>query len=603
MSRQWTWSNLAPIAPVAVLIVLFVGCPQAENASQSDVSSSKSIAEGTAAAINYVSAPDFGESGRTTAARLNQADAVSRDAESIRAVDRLEKGGEEAPIVDTQVAQVSGKSIATENAKSGGSSVPRADAKNEDGTYGESHVDPVKQNGPIFVDWPRPKLALLLSGAQQGYIEPCGCAGLENQKGGLSRRHQLINKLRADGWPLAAFDAGGLVKKFGRQQELKYAASVEGLKAMEYDAIAFGGDDLRLSTDELIAAVTPVDEKPSSFVATNVALLTFEDKLVPRMQIVEEAGLRIGVLGVIGAEEQRKIRNDDVQMKPAAVAIAEMLPALQKPKCDKLVLLSNSTLKEAEDLATRFPQFDFVVTTGGADEPPAQLRKVGQRTHLIEVGHKGMYCVVIGIYDDRDHPLRYQRVPLDARFGESEAMTQVLVAYQEQLKELGFEGLGLVPRTGLPRHPKGQKFVGSQVCGECHTTAFDIWKDTPHAHGTETLLKLAPQRHFDPECLSCHVTGWDPQKYFPFASGFLDVKQQSLHGNGCENCHGPGEKHVAAERMKETNIEQRDKLRLAMRLTQTDARKQTCLACHDIDNSPDYNWDEYWPQVEHQGKD
>jgi Cytochrome c554 and c-prime len=116
-------------------------------------------------------------------------------------------------------------------------------------------------------------------------------------------------------------------------------------------------------------------------------------------------------------------------------------------------------------------------------------------------------------------------------------------------------------------------------------------------------LKLSPQRQFDPECLSCHVTGWDAEKYFPFASGFLGAKQESLHGNGCENCHGPGDKHVAAERAKGTDTEQRDKLRQAMRLTQAEARKQTCLKCHDIDNSPDYNWEVYWPQVEHQGKD
>ncbi len=372
---------------------------------------------------------------------------------------------------------------------------------------------------------------------------------------------------------------------------------------MEYDAITFGGDDLRLSTDELIAAITPIDEKRSTFVATNVALLTFEDKLVPRMQIVDEAGLRLGVLGVIGDEEQRKIRNDDVQMRPAAAAIAEMLPALLKERCNKLILLSHSTLKEAEDLAKRFPQFDFVVTTGGADEPPAQAKTIGKRTQLIEVGHKGMFCVVIGLYDDPSQPQRYQRVPLDARFGESDVMKQVLAGYQEQLKELGFEGLGLIPRTGLPRHPKSQKFVGSPVCGECHTTAYDIWKETPHAHGTETLLKLSPQRHFDPECLACHVTGWDAEKYFPFASGFLDVKQEALHGNGCENCHGPGDKHVAAERAKDSPADQRNALRLAMRLTQADARKQTCLKCHDLDNSPDYNWETYWPQVEHQGKD
>ena len=35
--------------------------------------------------------------------------------------------------------------------------------------------DPIKENGPIFVDWPKPKLALVITGMQAGYLEPCGC--------------------------------------------------------------------------------------------------------------------------------------------------------------------------------------------------------------------------------------------------------------------------------------------------------------------------------------------------------------------------------------------------------------------------------------------
>jgi hypothetical protein len=45
-------------------------------------------------------------------------------------------------------------------------------------------IDPVEVNGPIFVDWPKPDVALVFTGEQDGFLEPCGCAGLENQKGG-----------------------------------------------------------------------------------------------------------------------------------------------------------------------------------------------------------------------------------------------------------------------------------------------------------------------------------------------------------------------------------------------------------------------------------
>ena len=52
-------------------------------------------------------------------------------------------------------------------------------------------------NDPPFKDWPKPKAVIVCSGMQMGYIEPCGCSGKENQKGGLSRRASLLEKLAA----------------------------------------------------------------------------------------------------------------------------------------------------------------------------------------------------------------------------------------------------------------------------------------------------------------------------------------------------------------------------------------------------------------------
>ena len=55
--------------------------------------------------------------------------------------------------------------------------------------------DPVAANGPIFQDWPKPQLAIVFSGELDGYIEPCGCTGIENQKGGLKRRGAMLQQL------------------------------------------------------------------------------------------------------------------------------------------------------------------------------------------------------------------------------------------------------------------------------------------------------------------------------------------------------------------------------------------------------------------------
>ncbi len=463
---------------------------------------------------------------------------------------------------------------------------------------------------PLFQNWPKPKVALVLTGSQDGYIEPCGCSGKENQKGGLSRRDSFLKSLLDQQWPIVPFDVGGIVKRFGKQSELKYQAMVDGLKTMGYKAIGFGPGDLRLSAAEVVAIVAPVGDQPTPFVSANVGLFEFNDSIVPSFQIIEAGGKKIGVTSIVGDEYRRSVNDRDIQFKPAEKAIVEVLPKLQAAKCDLLVLLSHASRAESESLAKKFPQFAVVVSAGGADEPPAEAAIVpGTKTQLIEVGHKGMYAIVLGLYDDPSQT-RYQRVPLDARFVDSKRMIQIMAAYQDQLKQLGLEGLGLKPA----KHVSGETFVGSQVCGDCHTKAYAIWKDTPHAHALDTLANLDPSRQFDPECLSCHVTGWEPQKYFPFIGGYLNAgKTPLLAGNGCENCHGPGSAHVGAEtgemKASEADIERfRDEMRLSL-ATQEGRRKaiDNCLQCHDIDNSIGFKngdaFDEYWQKVKHSGKD
>jgi hypothetical protein len=224
---------------------------------------------------------------------------------------------------------------------------------------------------------------------------------------------------------------------------------------------------------------------------------------------------------------------------------------------------------------------------------------------MAQVGTKGMYVGVIGIFDDREMPLRYQRVPLDSSYADAPEMLKLLADYQEQLRREGLAGAGATEQP----HPSGRKFVGTAKCGECHTKALAVWEKSPHSHATDSLVRPTTgrgdiPRHYDPECLSCHVTGWEPQKFFPFTSGYLSLeKTPHLTHNGCENCHGPGSAHVAAEEGGEAD-DVLARLREQMRLPLAgDKAKHRCLECHDLDNDPHFKFEEYWPQIEHVGKD
>ncbi len=477
----------------------------------------------------------------------------------------------------------------------------------------ESENDPVARNGPIFVDWPQPKVVLLFSGEMDGYLEPCGCAGLENQKGGLKRRHTLIKQLEAKGWPVVSLDMGGQIRRMGPQAEVKFRYALESLMKLGYGTIGFGARDLQLSSDSLLYVLANLDQETNPLVSANVGLFGADSPFAHKYKVIEAGGKRIGVTAILGHKHQPAIENSsDITWVEPAQALRELMPKLESENCDVLVLLAHADPEEATNLAKQFPQFQLVATTGGAEEPPNRSHTIeGTSSHLIEAGHKGMYVIALGLFEDSKMSFRYQRVPLDHRFEDAEEMQAMLISYQDELKGTGLEGLGI---TGV-KNPAGQ-FAGSETCADCHADATEVFESTPHAHATETLVDLDPPRHFDPECLSCHATGWNPQEFFPYASGYLGLEETPhLTSNGCENCHGPGAAHVAAElgEVDATDAEL-ESLRAALRLKVIDNEGnqegqalgvvvKKCMECHDIDNSPDFDFQEYWPEVEHEGKE
>lgn len=461
----------------------------------------------------------------------------------------------------------------------------------------EDKFDPVAENGRIFVGWEKPQLALLISGRQDGYLEPCGCAGLDRMKGGLTRRHSLFKELRADGWPLVAVDCGGLIKGFGRQAELKFHLSVDAMKEMGYDAIALGKSDLRLPGGELLSRVASSPTLPSMFVSANVAVLGFDVGMTTDHRIVEAGGYRVGITSVLGPLWQKDINNSEIEMADPKVNLREVLKKFEG-KTDLLVLLAHATMEESKELAAAFPQFDIVVTAGGNPEPPQEMEILPGGAKLIEVGEKGMNAIVLGIYGK--DKIKYQRVPLDSRFADSKTMKEYMRQYQQQLRRDGLVGLG-IRQVPHPRAEELGKFVGSKKCKDCHDISYDVWKKSGHAKAWQTLKDIDVPRNHDPECISCHVIGWHPTEYFPYESGFLSEEETPEMINvGCEDCHGPGEKHVEAEMGSDTALQ--EKLQKAMVVTKEQAQSDKtrwCLNCHDLDNSPDFNFEEYWPKIKH----
>ncbi len=125
-------------------------------------------------------------------------------------------------------------------------------------------------------------------------------------------------------------------------------------------------------------------------------------------------------------------------------------------------------------------------------------------------------------------------------------------------------------------------YVGSRVCGECHSgTAsahqYSQWLMSPHAQAyaslwTSEAKEIAVLSGIPDEpqesliCLGCHATAWDTEAWERDPTFVLE------DGVQCERCHGPGSEYSAAEIMMDSE----KAMRYGLRYPAPDE----CTKCH-----------------------
>ena len=500
----------------------------------------------------------------------------------------------------------------------------KAPAAGRDSSSSKSKQGSPAAAKPLLEGWEPPAAAFVISGEMHGYIEPCGCS--LHQLGGLSRRADLFRQIGERGWPVTGLDVGGLVNfPTRRQGKLKFDMILKCLADMRYSAVAMGVEELQLGL-EFLTYNDPA-KLPFSFLAANVVL--FGDPTLEqgpaRKKIVKVGDKKIVVTGVFGEGYKKEVlpqgaeeENGDVKISDPVEALKKVLPELQAERPDLLVLLSHAKMAETEKLLAKFPQFDLVVTAGGSEDPDPKPKFIG-KTLVVAPGQKGKYVAVVGFYPKaREGRLKFELVGLDEdRFRNTPKIHEQMRDYQELLKAANL--VAGEPAIESPRNAvvKGDNpFVGVKVCGECHKSALEVWETTKHAQGTESLKTGRPEqakewinRVFDPECVACHVTGWDPKRIIRYNTGFTGEETTPLLvGQQCENCHGPGGRHTGLERQFAKDKKLTDDVAAWRKFHRLSVKTafDMCAECHDGDNDPHFSSDSfssYWEQIVHPGKD
>lgn len=103
-------------------------------------------------------------------------------------------------------------------------------------------------------------------------------------------------------------------------------------------------------------------------------------------------------------------------------------------------------------------------------------------------------------------------------------------------------GLAVLVASPAVRSEVLGDYMTVNACNECHGEYVDAWKKTGHAHAWDSLKKQGAEKQTIPGCIKCHVVAYEKD------GGFIDMDLTPEFVNvQCENCHGPGAKHIEAE--------------------------------------------------------
>ena len=403
-------------------------------------------------------------------------------------------------------------------------------------------------------------VALIVSGDTAGWIVPCGCTA--NQSGGLSRRGTFVAKARADA-AVIVLDSGGAPGGNSPYERLKFEAILTGERAMGIAAHNLGAPEAALGAEYLRA----VQKKLGiPFLSTNlrdpagaaVAALSLEVR-------APGSDLRILLLGVVSP---RLVKGELKAGEPRDAVLAAIKNA---PAHDAVIVLAYVPEGELRQLAAELPEVDAVL--GGPTGQSIAPFRAGP-TWVGSATNKGKFLIEM---ETPGKPAAWSAkvVELNPSIPDDAAQERNLAEFRAELGRLDFtaEQSGLAP-TPPPNAQPGYRIAGTRSCAACHQEESRVHEHSKHAIAWHTLQERG--LHIDPQCQTCHTTGYG------VPGGFQSVSQDLGTSVGCESCHGPSQGHVEEPRTR----------------TPFAARDQ-CIVCHDSENSPRFSFDEFWKKILH----
>lgn len=448
-------------------------------------------------------------------------------------------------------------------------------AGNADDNAWEIEVRTHVAEGPV-------PLTIVFSADSHAELAPCGCT--VGQAGGLSVRATCLNALRQSEENIVLLDGGDFIAAADyfppkTPPELRLAAQymIRGMNAIGYDAAAIGEGDLHLGR-RFFGDLEALAEFP--LLSASIEDPATGEGIAPAVARIRRGGVTIGIASVLSPRFQNYVDFHEDPDGPATIRPLEdsARAALQALGDDVQVriLLAHVGWTNALALAEAVPGFHLILSAHDTfieEHPEGTL--VGE-TRVAQGGWDGKMLVRIDVTVEPDGTCTTApgaRIWLGVDDWQTDPATEALLA---QYVEDTFNALDeILAEYPVLDPPTGGRYVGSDVCEACHMDEALAWHSTRHANAFQTLVDRG--RHYDPQCIACHSTG------FGWTGGFRLVdRTPEMIDVGCEMCHGPGQEHTDAPGAPYGPISE-----------------STCLECHVPEHSANFDYSVYRPLIDH----
>jgi 2',3'-cyclic-nucleotide 2'-phosphodiesterase (5'-nucleotidase family) len=440
-------------------------------------------------------------------------------------------------------------------------------------------------------------LALFYSADIGGNLEVCGCP--IHPLGGVARRIGYINAFRK-----RSPDAGTLMVDVGHifsdeTNEEKTALRddavlmndwiVKANEAMNLDVVNLSHRDLRYAS-ALLRPTAKLKPEKSSIISANIRINPRLESdplpMAPAPYVIKTVTAKrlskpvtiafIGVSEFVPAEQKAAIEQAGFIIEDPAEAVKRVLPEV-KDKVDVTAVVGYLRYGLANKIAMQNADLDLIIAADGSGLVPDP--KQVNNALIVYAAKQTKYLGELRFYTDKEgivEKFTTRYVELDEVIADDAPMLQMTQAARQEIDVVQRRVAEEIALKHLSQGDRPSIWVTAETCGKCHVQEYDLWKKSRHSHAFDGLVTKS--REFDESCVGCHSVGFKKE-------GFINIKATPQFANvQCESCHGAGTEHIKDP--KAGNYK-------------TPPAPNSCLACHDPENSPDFVFSKYWPEIKH----